>query len=409
MPKNVETVDRNYLDSIPLPTHGGRYTVVSHGFIIDEVKKQLQNNGLTVVSEVYKSNLNGEIAQGVYQLSSGTDPELTTMFAWTNSYDKSLRFRCACGAYIVQSSGYMISGSMGNYGRKHMGDAKTEVQNHISHQLKGITMEYNNLVQDKEQMKAVTITETQLSELMGVLFFKEDIISSSQLIVIKAAYKAQGSLNLWDIYNIIVNTFDKSHPKTWMEDQKNLHKIIKSTYLPVVQPVDPNQLTIDDGIKEVETEMIAEVSALEPEVQEDEVLDFDSYDEQVVPVTENVQEFVQEETEDSSEELVSETTVDFDLPQVPDDIPVYEEPGLEEQLNNLTEEPVVENVIPLDEQVAQEYVAPVSEEEINISSTPIVNQEDEVSLTKEGKLQPNPSFEVEEQSNGDLESPKFDF
>ena len=41
MPSKVPFCTEVKLKSVPLPNHGGRYAAVPHGFIIDEVKKEL--------------------------------------------------------------------------------------------------------------------------------------------------------------------------------------------------------------------------------------------------------------------------------------------------------------------------------------------------------------------------------
>ena len=67
-----------------------------------------------VNQEHYRCTGNGNIAQGVYRLTFMDDPELSMMFAWSNSYNKQMRFKCGIGAYINQTGSSMVCGDMGS-------------------------------------------------------------------------------------------------------------------------------------------------------------------------------------------------------------------------------------------------------------------------------------------------------
>ena len=290
MPINVITTDAQGLASVPLPTHGSTYTPVGHKLIIDEVIAELSANNFTLNNTEYRKNVNGEIAQGVYYLNYGNDSDMGLMFAWANSYDKTMRFRCAIGAYVFVCGNGLIAGDMSNYGRIHKGDAVKEVKDHIKSQIGNANVYFKELIQDKEEMKNVTITDEQTAELMGLLYFKESIISSSQLIVIKEqCKKPEHSYNapldsLWTVYNHITFALKKSHPKSWMEQQKNLHRIIKKKYMKVATLVDPNQLSILDSDQtsdiaaiDSEHEVLSSPVNKEEIAKELELLNLDNY------------------------------------------------------------------------------------------------------------------------------------
>lgn len=310
MPKNVIITDAQDLASVPLPQHGGRYTAVGHKFIIDEVLNQLQSNGYQLKAETYTKNLNGEVALGVYHLNHGTDPDMGLMFAWSNSYDKSMRFRCAIGGHVLASGSSVIAGDMSNYGRKHMGDAKEQVKEHISDQIRGASSYFTALLSDKNRMKTIMLSDTQIAELMGILFYRDEYITSSQLINIKAEHKkASFDYNaapnsLWTIYNHIVLALKSSHPKTWMEQQKNVHAIIKQRYFnmssqPVVEEVDPNQLDLVTQAEELTV-------STEPEMTGS--LELDDYLTEVEEVSEEDTDLKPSEPCDTAKELLSAAT-----------------------------------------------------------------------------------------------------
>ena len=136
--KSKIEVPKSFVLDAPLPSHGDTYTVISHKYVIDTTKQMLANSGFTVTDEKYRANNSGEVAQGIYhikKLGVEQDSELGMMFAWTNSYDKSIRFQCSIGAYVMACSNGMVCGEL-NYARKHTGTADHEIKMQISSQIK---------------------------------------------------------------------------------------------------------------------------------------------------------------------------------------------------------------------------------------------------------------------------------
>tara|TARA_R110002074_G_scaffold305818_4_gene476921 strand:- start:437 stop:1981 length:1545 start_codon:yes stop_codon:yes gene_type:complete len=261
MPKTIGNISEQGLKQIPLPTqHSKQYATVSHGYIIDTVKEELENKGYSINTEEYKCTHNGGVAQGIYYINHGDDPELGLMFAWCNSYDKSTRFKCAVGAHVFVCGNGMMIGDMANYNKKHYGDSakvKSLVKQHIENQIGTASNYYDMIKHDKDAMKIVCLTENEMMEIMGCVFFK-DIITINQLSITKKQYEKpsydyNAPLNsLWAVYNHITYSLKTSHPKNWMDQQADLHSFIVNNYLPKKVVLDPNQMNISDVIdKEV--------------------------------------------------------------------------------------------------------------------------------------------------------------
>lgn len=352
MPQKSLITSEQSLKVVSLPKHGETYTVVSHGFIIDETRRQLENHGFEIKTEMYNSNINGEVAQGVYHLNHATDPELGLMFAWANSYDKTMRFRCAIGGYVFVCSNGMIAGDMSNYGRKHVGEAKDEVKSHINQQVTGAKNYYNELVKAKEKMKNITVSDSELALLMGKLYFTDSTITSSQLIVIKNQFKTPeydygtDENSLWTVYNHITFALKQSHPKTWMEDQKALHKTVKELFLSKLdtEDIDPNQLSLLDQVNEtVET------------VETLDIIDMAS------PETDDIIEEV-----DVEEANVEDTTLDENISF-----------SLDDYLGEVNQEDIVDEILSVEEEVVEEVVEEV-EPEVKTDETGLFIIDEEV-------------------------------
>ena len=241
------------------------------------------------------------------------------MFAWTNSYNKQVRFKCGVGAYVKQIGTVMLCVDMGSWARKHTGSADEETVQTIKDQITDAKMYYNQLVADKEAMKGISMTKRKQSQLLGILFAEYKILTTEQASMIrnemdKPSHVFEDTNSLWAFYNYVTTALQHSHPKTWMEDQRVLHYFIStvnnfqaSQPAPQVQQVveavvDPlttnygqpeNQLNILTEIERTE----AEETSLELEPNLDLVvnnLDLDIKDSNLDEVTNEAEESVLE-------------------------------------------------------------------------------------------------------------------
>jgi hypothetical protein len=284
MPRKIKDVTKDYLVGVPLPTHGSTYTVISHQSIIDYAYQELANQGFGIVGEEYRCTHDGQIAQGIYKLQFNSDPEMSIMFAWTNSYNKQIKFKCATGAYVHVNDTVMLPGEIGTYARKHTGSADTDTIASMQSQITNAMMYYNQLVLDKDAMKSITISSRKQAELLGVLFAEYEILTTEQASMVKqqmdkpSYFYNGGKDTLWAFYNHVTVALQQSHPRTWMEDQRMLHWIITnefdlSTPIPVAAMMDttvevdplyvvPNQTNILDQIAECNKEEAIELDSI---------------------------------------------------------------------------------------------------------------------------------------------------
>jgi hypothetical protein len=271
MPKKIQGCSMAHLVSVPLPNHGTTYTVISHQFVIDYSKTALQNAGFIIIDEEYRCTADGNIAQGIYRLNYNSDPELSMMFAWTNSYNKQVRFKCGVGAYVNKTGTVMVCGDIGSWARKHTGTADTETQDTIDDQVSNAHMYYNQLVADKAHMEGINMNKRKQAQMLGILFAEYQILTTEQASMVRQQMDRPihvflNADSMWAFYNYVTVALQHSHPKTWMEDQRILHHFISEVnkFAPVSQPVPvvsepadplyevPNQTNILDQIEELQ-------------------------------------------------------------------------------------------------------------------------------------------------------------
>jgi hypothetical protein len=283
MPKKIAECTKAHLVSVALPNHAATYTVISHQSVIDYVYAELATAGFSIVDEEFRSTADGQIAQGIHKLSFNSDPELSMMFVWTNSYNKQVRFKCGVGAYINLTGTTMVCGDMGNWARKHTGTADEETIKTIQEQIANAHMYYNQLAADKEIMKGITLNKRRQAQMLGILFAEYQILTTEQASMIRSqmdrpSHVFADSNSLWAFYNYVTIALQHSHPKTWMEDQRVLHYFMSSInnfqqcsvpaqIVPVtpevieaeIEFVDPNQTNLLDQIAAAEADQEADL------------------------------------------------------------------------------------------------------------------------------------------------------
>ena len=237
--KSKVEVPKSFVLDAPLPAHGATYTVISHKYVIDTTKQMLANSGFTVTDEKYRANNSGEVAQGIYHIKKigvEQDSELGMMFAWTNSYDKSIRFQCSIGAYVFACSNGMICGEL-NYARKHTGTADQEIKMQISSQIKNAQKVFDRIKNDRDNLRNTDLSKKKQGELLGRMYINEDLISPRQMSTVKDEIEKPSfdyqcdQENAWAFYNHVTHAYKSVHPRSWLSDTKNFHDFMVANVL----------------------------------------------------------------------------------------------------------------------------------------------------------------------------------
>lgn len=265
---------REYLESRPLPTHGKSYTVIPHARVIDTTLKMLDDSGFSVTKEIYRANMNANVAQGIYYITPlqttddkvSTETELGMMFAWTNSYDKSTRFQCSIGGYVMVCYNGTCSGDLMNFARKHTGSADADISTQISSQIKKAELIFRKIIDDRDFLRNTDMSLEAQAKMLGMLYCDLDILDNTQMSIVKNEMNKPSfdyncnNETAWTFYNHVTHALKKAHPRTWLRDTQRFHDYITgllkgtnissevsttttSTFNPVSKA---SELTIDD-------------------------------------------------------------------------------------------------------------------------------------------------------------------
>jgi len=361
MPKKIGAVDKSVLINAPLPPKTKTYTVISHQYAIDTIQKAMTANGFEIESEEYRCATGAKVATGTFIVNYAEDEDLKMMYAFNNSYDKSLRFRASIGASITANDSYMID-QMDQWNRKHTGTADDETEALINQHITNAKEYFSQLLEAKDSMKQIYIDKRTFGQILGELFIT-DCLTIDQVSVIAKEYAnpsftyTTGANNLWTCYNHIVHALRSSHPSNWMQNQIAIHMFFLSRYDLV--KFDPEPIANIEVPENEELVVTAEGDVEIPNINKGiEIL----APEDVVKVEEVVEEIV--------EEVLDPAQIDLET-QI-----------AEEEQQELQEEKDIKKDLYGTEQYGEENVTPVATEMVEppIIDTPVANVEEEVTL-----------------------------
>jgi len=245
MPVKTALVSSDYVRNVPLPQHGKTYTVIPHGHAITETHKAIFSEGFTLASEQYKATADGQIVQGVYHINYDgiDDPDMGIMFAWSNSYNKTMRFKCAVGAHVFICMNGVVRGDMSSYVRIHKGLALAEATSHINEQISKAKEYFETLREDKDVLKNVLLTSSDKGTILGQLYAEHEILTLTQVGIVKRELdKPSHHYNCdpdsaWAMYNHITLSLKESHPASYLDDHESVHQFFIDRYGNLTTPV----------------------------------------------------------------------------------------------------------------------------------------------------------------------------
>lgn len=235
MTQTITTVSslsaKDILLGATLPRKTKSYSPVSHRDVIDFTLEQIDKTGLKLHSERYNSNSSGTVGNGFYRIEGFGDEEMGVELAWQNSLDKSLSLKWAVGGQVFICTNGMVRGDIGTFKRKHTGTILKEYGDAVKRYIGDTEQHFAKLLSDKNMMKEITVSPRQVAELAGRLYLEKDIITSTQLNIVKRElahpthdYKTPGSL--WEFYNYITFSLKEAHPLHHMRQHTDVHSFM---------------------------------------------------------------------------------------------------------------------------------------------------------------------------------------
>ena len=233
---------REILLNTEIPQQTKTYKPVSHKQLIDLTLNGIHNAGFKLDSEHYSAARNGNVANGRFSIADVADSEMQLQIGWQNSYDKSLTLKFAIGTKIFICQNGCVSGDMGAFKKKHVGEIQEFTPSAISEYIKSASEAFRRMQQEREQMKNVEVTNRTKAELIGRMYLEDQFISSTQLNIISRElkapthdYGAPGSM--WELYNYATFAMKETHPSLWMDNHMTAHRFFVNESGILTQPM----------------------------------------------------------------------------------------------------------------------------------------------------------------------------
>lgn len=222
------------LYDVPVPVKTNSYSPVPHKELIEHVEEELYKRNLIINNTTLNSAREGKQLIGYADIHPQGYDELGMRLAFRNSYDKSMSVAFVAGAVVWICSNGMINGDI-QFMRKHTGSVLSELKNRIVSATDQLSEVFERSIKHADTMKSLTVNKTTSAELCGRLFIEEDIITSTQLGIMKKEIKnpsfdAFKDQNVWSLYNHATFSLKEAHPSNYLKQHIDIHNFFEKEF-----------------------------------------------------------------------------------------------------------------------------------------------------------------------------------
>lgn len=217
----------NNYRTIPVPTDTTSYVAISHGSLVDTVYEHLDKAGFVIKDEKIQTAKFGNQIFGTVTCTTG-DTEQDMTIGFRNSYDKSIPVGLVAGNRVIVCSNLMFKGDVKQM-RKHTGSVRKELDFLVSQSVNYMADQFEKIRLDTIKMKDAALTKRATAELIGRMYIEENLITSTQLSIIKDQLVNSKSFKgdtIWDLYNHTTEALKTAHPSTIMKDHIKVHNFM---------------------------------------------------------------------------------------------------------------------------------------------------------------------------------------
>lgn len=222
------------LYQVPVPRKTSSYSPVPHKEIIEHTKEHLDKCNMIATNTEYHTARDGQQLIGYMDISPDADSSLGMRLAFRNSYDKSMSVAFVAGAVVWICGNGMISGNI-QFMRKHTGSVVLELKESITNAVAELNSVFDRSLKHSDALKRIYIDKVASAELCGRLFIEQDIITSTQLSIIKKEINDPTHIDFvaetaWSLYNHITFSLKEAHPSKYLKQHINIHDFFEQKY-----------------------------------------------------------------------------------------------------------------------------------------------------------------------------------
>lgn len=220
--------------NVKLPSKTISYTPISNKQIIEQVREQVLFNSINIVDEKYETCAGGQqVKMKFYIAGQSNEPFQITVL---NSYDKQISARIASGIYSSICWNLNMVGDQ-NMLRKHTGNADLIINDFIKSTIDSQYGLYKKHDEKIEKYKMQFLSKSEMAELAGTLLIKENIITLSQINILKKeinkpSFEYDFDVNsTWGFYNHVTHALKSSTPINYLEKHSKFQTFMEEVYL----------------------------------------------------------------------------------------------------------------------------------------------------------------------------------
>lgn len=246
--KVTNTSTREDVYNAPImPWSNDTYTPISNRFIMDLIGDKINGMGLTVRNEDYRTSVTKEgrikgVIGGFNIVTPDENYGQRVMFR--NSYDKSMSFAIVVGTIVMVCENGCISGDY-QYRRIHRGvitgDTSTtqeDIVDNINGSFQYLETAFTRITGQLDELKHFEISPDETYKILGELFFKQEVISITQMSIIKRELAQSNNFRhindtdftAYDLYNHITESLKISPANSYIKNHVDTHKLFEQTF-----------------------------------------------------------------------------------------------------------------------------------------------------------------------------------
>ncbi len=213
------------LFAVAIPAQTKTYVPISHQSLTETVAEKLDKAGLMIKDERFSQNRSGQQMFGNFIVGAG-DAEMDMNIGFRNSYDKSMQVGIVAGSRVIVCSNLMFKGDFKKMAM-HYGNVAQELDAMVQEAVDGLEKQFKLIKKDAKKLKMVKVDDSMIAHVLGELFYYQDILTTTQLKLIKEEIHLQtnfGKETMWDIYNHTTEVLKKSPVSSIVSDHILTHE-----------------------------------------------------------------------------------------------------------------------------------------------------------------------------------------
>lgn len=225
---------RRDLNNIPVPEKTRTYVPISTSLIFDTIDTLAQEKGFDIRQEIFDIKMKGQQQKMRFVFDTNSD-KFGFEIALINSYNKTISLRSGSGstAYICWNLQTMAPFSIQE---KHVSNVREDLYEFLkcSFDIKEMQIENAQLLWDN--FDYVNLSQREINELAGSLFFEQKLINSEQAMILRKELDKPSfeydynpeSLNA--LYQHTTFCIQNEHPTSYLQTQQGVQSFFVDTY-----------------------------------------------------------------------------------------------------------------------------------------------------------------------------------